>query len=250
MQLDDKVTIDTPEGLELELQLAGLGSRFIAGTVDLIIQLLAITVLLLVTGALSGGGHLNAVAAVIGAFAIWFAYPVAFEVLARGRTPGKRLSHLRVVRDSGASVDLAASAIRNLLRVLDGLPLVYLPTTISIIATSRNQRPGDLAAGTLVIREAATPSRRQLAKAKRQRGPRPLETPRRELPAWDVSAVTPAELAAVRGFLERRASLEQKARSQLARRLAEGLAAKVAGGSPGGSPERFLETVAEIKMQR
>jgi uncharacterized RDD family membrane protein YckC len=240
--LDDRVSIPTPEGLELELQLAGLGSRFIAGTVDVIIQILAIVALAVVTGEFSGGGHLNAVAFVIIAFLIWFGYPIAFEVLARGRTPGKRWTQLRVVRDSGDPVDLPASAIRNLVRLLDGPLLLYLPTMISIIATQRNQRPGDLAAGTLVIRESPQGRRRK--------------APETTLPAtaspsgdWDVSAITPTELATVRSFLERRQTLAPSARSDLARRLADGLVTKVAGAAHSGNAEDFLETLVALKSK-
>ena len=239
MELEDRVTIATPEGVELQLALAGLGSRFIAGVIDLIIQLVVVVVLALLTGALSGGGALNTVVFVVGAFLVAFFYPVLFEVLAGGRSPGKRVNHLRVVRENGTPIDFPASAIRNLLRLLDGPPLLYLPTTVSIVATARNQRPGDLAAGTLVIREAPV-----LAAA-------PVSPPARALPAdWDVSAVTPQELAAVRRFLARRESLERRARHELALRLANGLGAKVAGARLRGDPERFLETLAELKTRR
>jgi uncharacterized RDD family membrane protein YckC len=238
VELDDRVTIDTPEGIELQLQLAGLGSRFIAGVTDLIIQILLLVVLALVTGALSGGGALNATVYVIGAFAILFVYPILFEVLARGRTPGKRLTHLRVVRDTGAPDDLPASAIRNLMRIIDGPLLLYLPTIILILTTARNQRPGDLAAGTLVIREGAP----------EQQAARP--TSARELPAtWDVSAVTAQELAAIRQFLDRRDTLDRSSRAELAARLANGLGAKVAGAQLRGDPELFLQTLAELKAR-
>jgi uncharacterized RDD family membrane protein YckC len=238
VELDDRVTIATPEGIELELQLAGLGSRFIAGVTDLIIQIVLLVILVIVTGGLSGGQSLNTAVAVIAVFVILFFYPILFEVLARGRTPGKRLTQLRVVRDTGAPDDLPASAIRNLMRIVDGPLLLYLPTVISIIATAHNQRPGDLAAGTLVIREGS--------------GHRPSDrgATRVDLPAsWDVSAITPQELAAIRQFLERRTTLDRKARSELAARLANGLGAKVAGAQLRGDPEAFLQTLADLKAR-
>ena len=86
-------------------------------------------------------------------FAIYFGYDVAFEVLANGRTPGKRWTGLRVLRDDGRPVDLLSSAIRNVVRLVDGLPLSYLPAMVSILVTQRNQRLGDLAASTIVVRE-------------------------------------------------------------------------------------------------
>ena len=141
MELEDRITIATPEGLELEVQLAGLGSRFIAGITDLIIQVVLVVVLGGSHGVISGGGHLDAAAFVIGAFLVVFGYPIGFEVLARGRTPGKRFTHLRVVREGGTAVDLPASAIRNFMRLIDGPTLMYIPTVVSIMATRRNQRP-------------------------------------------------------------------------------------------------------------
>lgn len=245
MDLEDRITIATPEGVELELALAGLGSRFIAGIGDLTIQGLLILALAVLTGAFAGGEHANTVAFVIGAFVIWFLYPIAFEVLAAGRTPGKRLSHLRVVRDSGAPVDLPASAIRNLVRVLDGPLLAYLPTVISVALTAHHQRPGDIAGGTLVIRERPPDQ------------PQPAHTPwATSVPgaephaSWDVSAITPQELIAVRRFLERRGTLEPVPRGELAAWLADGLRAKVAGAPARPDPEHFLETLAQVKARR
>lgn len=240
MDLDDRITIASPEGVELELQLAGLASRFIAGIADLTIQAVLILALAVATGALGGGNDLNTVAFVIGTFVIWFLYPIAFEMLAAGRTPGKRLSRLRVMRDSGAPVDLSASAIRNLVRLLDGPLLSYLPTVISIAVSPRNQRPGDIAAGTLVIRESP-PARS---------APAPGAVAEELHAGWDVSAITPRELAAVRRFLERRETLEITSRRELAARLAGGLRAKVAGAPAPPDPERFLEELARTKARR
>jgi uncharacterized RDD family membrane protein YckC len=242
VELEDRITISTPEGLELEVQLAGLGSRFIAGMVDLIIQAALVVVLVILTGVLSHGGKLDLLAAVVGVFLAWIIYPIGFEVLNRGRTPGKLLTHLRVVRDGGGAVDLTSSAIRNFMRLIDGPTLSYIPTIVSIIATKRNQRLGDLAGGTLVVREAPPATAAE------------IQTPGGPLMAswesWDVSAVTDAEIATVRQFLARRSSLHPRARSDLARRLADGLAAKV-GGAPGeGSGERFLETLVQAKSRR
>jgi uncharacterized RDD family membrane protein YckC len=243
VDLDESITVATPEGVELRLQLAGLGSRFIAGAADVIIQLLLIVILALLTGALSGSSGVGLAVFAIGTFVITIFYPVLFEVLAGGRPPGKRLSHLRVVRDSGAPVDVTASLIRNLIRLLDGPTLLYLPTIVSIAVTSHNQRPGDLAAGTLVIREqpptTPTPAPRPLTAATTTAG--------RSVPRWDTSAITPQETAAVRRFLERRHTLDVKARQELALRLANGLRPKVTSPPSDLTPERFLEEIVQSK---
>jgi uncharacterized RDD family membrane protein YckC len=203
---------------------------------------LLVVVLVLVTGAISGGGSADTAAFVIGVFLVWFIYPIAFEVLARGRTPGKRFTHLRVVRDDGSAVDLPAAAIRNFMRLLDGLLFLYVPTIVSIIVTKRNQRPGDLAAGTLVVREEPTPAVRLPA---RPAVPDLIAS----WQSWDMTAVTEADIATVRRFLGRRETLDNSARAELARRLAEGLSDKVAGAPHDGSAELFLETLVEAKSR-
>jgi uncharacterized RDD family membrane protein YckC len=251
MDFEDRLTITTPEGVELELQLAGLGSRFIAQIVDLIIKGLAIALLWFV---LSQAG-LVGVAIVIPATAlVMFAYDVVFETFSNGRTPGKRAARLRVVRAGGEAVDFMSSAIRNALRLVDGLPTSYVPGIISILATKRNQRLGDLAAGTIVIHEepigapsaaAATPWAQP---AWGQPAPPPPPPPPGGV--WDVSSVAAEELAAVRSFLERRWTLDPSARGQLALQLADALWPKVAGAPPGLPPEVFLEQLEQQKSVR
>jgi uncharacterized RDD family membrane protein YckC len=239
VELEDLITIRTPEGIELRIALAGLGSRFIAGAADLIIQALLTLILALLTGAFdASNGFLEAIF-YIGVFVIWLLYPIFFELLAKGRTPGKRWTHLRVLRDDGAPVDLPASAIRNLMRLLDGPLLLFLPTAVGIAVTTNNQRPGDLAAGTLVIRERPP----QTGAAVTPLAPEPAS-------AWDVSGVTVAEIAVVRRFLERRHDLDRAARDQLALRLSQGLRAKVAGAPANLPDEGFLEELARIKASR
>ncbi|MDQ6842009.1 MAG: RDD family protein, partial [Actinomycetota bacterium] len=119
MDLDDRITIAAPEGVELQLVLAGLGSRFIGGAIDLIVQSLLILILAVVTVLTATSTTLVLVVFYIGLFLVTFAYPILFEVRGGGRTPGKRMAHTRVLRAHGAPVDLPASAIRNLMRLLD-----------------------------------------------------------------------------------------------------------------------------------
>jgi len=250
VDLDESITISTPEGLELRLQLAGLGSRFIAGAVDLAIMLALLAILALIVGPVAGlSSGVSGVVYVIGAFVILLFYPILFEVWGPGQTPGKRMSNLRVLRDSGTPVDLPASSIRNLMRLIDGPLLLYIPSIVSIAVTRRNQRPGDVAAGTIVTREQPAPRR------PRKRAPAVVGSPagpdvEESADRWDTSSVTPQEVAAVRRFLERRESLERRARRELAVRLADGLRPKVSSAPPDLGPERFLEELERIKRTR
>jgi uncharacterized RDD family membrane protein YckC len=240
VQYEDRITIPTPEGVSLELTLAGLGSRAVAGAVDLVLKGMLVGMLLIVLlGAFGDVGALMALPAI--ALVMLF-YDVAFEVLADGRTPGKRGSGLRVVRSSGRRVDFMASMIRNLVRLVDGFPFGFLPTMVCILVTRRNQRPGDLAADTVVIRDRRAIDDQIPGPAR----PEPVGDPFGIGPRWDVSAVGADDVATVRAFLERRSQLGPEARARLARQL-DGALRPLVGGADERDPERFLEILYDAK---
>ena len=244
MEYEDRLTIETPEGVELELTLAGLGSRFIAALFDYTIEgILVGAVALVVFLATDLNLDIGLATFAFATFVIFFGYDIFFEVLASGRTPGKRLTGLRVVRTGGQPITFLPSTIRNLMRLVDILPTTYVIGAISILVTERNQRLGDLVAGTIVVRE--------------RRGGRGEPEAASALPApppatvhWDVSAITSDELVAVRSFLERRDDLTWDARADLARTLAVPLRQKVVGAPEAMSEEEFLEHVAAAKAAR
>lgn len=240
--------IATPEGVDLEIELAGVGSRCAAAALDLILKAVLIVAFVLVGNAALGGSSYWDAIAIASVFLVLFAYDVLFETLAGGRTPGKRALGLRVLLAEGESVGLRASAVRNLLRFVDEYLLLFAPGIISILVTRRNQRLGDLAANALVVRDRAPADvSRRLAKKAAPAGTGPA---RPDLAAWDVSAVTVDELATVHQFLERRAALTRESRMRLAGQLAERLRGKVAGAPEELPPESFLERLAEAKGAR
>jgi uncharacterized RDD family membrane protein YckC len=260
VDLEDAITIATPEGVQLRVVLAGAASRFIAGSIDLVIEFVLVTLAALVAFLLIGGG-IGAAVFFVALLAIFLLYNILFEVLAAGRTPGKRMTHLRVVLEGGAPVDLPASATRTLMRLIDWLPSAYLVGLGSILVTRNNQRLGDIAAGTLVIREITpaglAPVGLATASAQIPAGA-PLAAPSAAhvdgatasvgaIVSADASAVTAEELAAVQRFLARRQSLDSTARRALAFRLEQGLRAKVSGLPQTGDPEEFLEALARVK---
>jgi uncharacterized RDD family membrane protein YckC len=248
VEYEERTRIATPEGVELELVLAGLASRFMAEIVDAALIVLGVLALIAVAAIAGGTAGLVIVSIAIGGLMLLsVCYHVAFEVLAAGRTPGKRINRLRVVMDGGGPVGLRASAVRNLLRLLEGPPLFYVPAVVAILATRRNQRLGDLAAGTLVVREPGEPRRRR---RKATAAEQTALAPGLRLAEWDVSAITQEELAAIRSFLARRDMFAPAARRGLARELAERLGAKVAGQPPGLPAETLLEGIAAAKSAR
>jgi uncharacterized RDD family membrane protein YckC len=239
MEYEDRITIETPEGVPLELILAGYGSRFSSQLIDFTLKLVLIGALTLVLGI---AGDLGPAIFFVMAFLVYVGYDVAFETLGSGRTPGKRGSGLRVVREGGEPVTFTVSCIRNIVRIIDGIATGYAVGTISILVSRRNQRLGDMAAGTLVVRESTAEAAAPPAVPSR-----PPPTP---ASAWDVTGVSTAELAAVRHFLDRRYELAPGSRARLARQLADGLRAKVPGARDDVPPERFLEALAVAKARR
>jgi uncharacterized RDD family membrane protein YckC len=241
MEYEDRVRIDTPEGVSLELTLAGVGSRFTAALIDNIIEGVVVAAAAGIVFGISLG-PIGTAAFVLVAFAMFFGYDVLFEVMNGGRTPGKRRVGIRVVRTGGEPITFFPSAARNLMRLVDILPTFYVIGAISVLVTKRNQRLGDLVAGTIIVRERTPP-----AAAGTQRS---FTSPPPVTATWDVSGVTTEELAAVRSFLERRDSITWDARVQLARTLADGLSGKVVGVADAMDPEPFLEHLAAAKAAR
>lgn len=252
----DRMSIATPEGLTVELVLGGLGSRFTAAVVDLTIKIVLLVGLLLLVEA-AGSDYGVAFGSIV-SLVIYIGYDIAFESLARGRTPGKRLAGLRVLRADGRPVDVLSSSIRNIVRLVDGVTLAYLPGMISILVTRRNQRLGDLAGGTIVVRE----ERAEDAPAPTFDTPGTPGTPAR---AWqppgvpgavpagpagvilDLTAVTGQDVVGLRAFVDRRAQLDPALRTDLAARLAGAVRPRVGGATDGLSDEQLIEQIVRAK---
>lgn len=243
MNLDDRLTIDTPEGVSIDLTLAGLASRFGAAVLDILIQgilLLAVVLALALAGSnldadlgvfVMGIGTLVIAVVVIG-------YYVLFEALNGGRTPGKAAFGIRVTTVDGTALTLGAVTLRTLMRLVDFLPAAYAVGAIAIVSTSRNQRLGDMVAGTVVIRDRAPVRIHDIPDAGGQ------------LQGWDVSAVTDGQLALARRFLARRADLAPDARARLSADLATRLRSAVSGGERLDDEEFLAQLVIEKQARR
>ncbi len=244
MFYEDRISVATPEGVTLEATLAGVGSRFAAALIDQVLRVVLLIALLILQRVVDGDGSTSSgvfLATLLTAmFLVQFAYDVLFETLASGRTPGKRWTGLRVVKLGGAPVGFVASALRNVLRIVDALPGFYLVGILSVLFTKNNQRLGDLAAGTIVVVDRRHPAARPL----------PRTTTTDDDALWDVSAVTADEVATVRRFLERRTSLTPEARDRLAMEMATRLGPKVVGPPRQWEPEAFLEYLVATKAAR
>ncbi|MFN2464679.1 MAG: RDD family protein [Candidatus Dormibacteria bacterium] len=152
----DGLFIATPERVSFSYQLAGLGSRFLALFLDSVILAVVLTLFSLVTVATGLGGPAAAVIVFIAFTVIFNVYFIFFEGLWSGQTPGKKAARLRAVGSSGQPITFEQALMRNLVRNLDFLPFLYGIGIVALFVNGRGQRLGDLAAGTVVVRERAS----------------------------------------------------------------------------------------------
>lgn len=248
MDPEDRLVTTTPDGVDLEVVLAGFGSRLGAVLLDTLIQLVLLSGLALATSQVfTNSGEtedlLRDAAASAGVFLIAFGYFVVLETLNHGRTIGKSAAGLRVVRLDGRPLGFLASLLRTVLRIVDYLPL-GLVGTVLILATRRHQRVGDLAAGTIVIRERRAADARAALPERWVRADDPVAYPALR---WDVTGVSPEQLVLAERFLASRRDYRPEARERLAEQLRAALAGGVAGAPEGLSAEGFLEGVVAAK---
>lgn len=149
--LDTRHSIETPEGAMLPLTPAGFMVRSLAQIIDILIRFGITLVMFLLLSLL---GKMGSGIALILAFLLEWFYPVFFEVSRQGRTPGKKWLGIRVVNDDGTPITFGPSLLRNLLRVVDFLPMLYLTGIIASLCNRQFKRLGDLAAGSMVVYDA------------------------------------------------------------------------------------------------
>jgi uncharacterized RDD family membrane protein YckC len=235
----------TGEAVVLELRLAKFASRALSVAVDIAVQ-----VGLLIGGLLVIGGvgsqvdeALAAALALVTVVLVLVGYPVAFETLTRGRTLGKLLLGLRVVRDDGGPIRFRHALVRALLAVVEIYLTVGAVALLVSLASPRGKRLGDFLAGTVVVRERLPVRSAPLAAM-----PPPLA-------AWastlDLSRV-PDDLAlAARQLLARAPELVADVREAMARRMADDLARVTAPAPPPGTPAlAFLAAVVAERRNR
>ncbi len=221
-----EVLIATPENVAIEYELAGLGTRFCANFLDMLLMLLTLAGVFVVIGLLAFGllalgarehvawlvkflhelgGFISAGMTIL-SFVVFWGYFIYFEFKWNGQTPGKRASGLRIVREGGYPVDLYSVILRNLLRIIDFLPGFYFIGIASITLTSHYQRLGDLLGGTLVVKQRAPQNLLNLLQSTRLQ-PEHLDRGALALIMRDAERLTPEQYRAVRHFTERRRSI-------------------------------------------
>ena len=243
------------------MPLAGIGSRFIALLVDMLIWgvgLLALFLLFwIVEPAMRAFSRLSyqwsVAIVVLTLFLLNWGYFTLFEAFWNGHTPGKRVARIRVIQRSGRPIGLFESMARNLIRFVDQFPGFYVVGIIAMFVTRQHQRLGDLAAGTLVVRDREQEPAPWNDSANRTFtaqifSPPPLPPEPHtflSLPASAVARLSSADLEVLEGFFSRRLDMPLETRQTLARRIAAAIQAKCGLEPPAGaSVETFLEAIA------
>ncbi len=153
-----RLAIETPESVRFRYELADVGARALALTIDTLVQYVVLGLgFVALTYAVRDVLDIGPAVWIVGVFAIHWFYFVFFELAWSGQTPGKRLVGIRVVRAGGYPVTFLAVLTRNLLRVIDWLPMAYGVGLVSAFCEPERRRLGDLVARTLVVRERSAP---------------------------------------------------------------------------------------------
>ncbi len=269
-----EILVVTPENIEIEYELAGLGTRFLANLIDSLVQTAIYVGIWIVFGlialivSLGAGAIAHALGAffaevqvalgLIAAFVVLWGYFIYFETVWNGQTPGKRQMGLRVVRDGGYPINIYAAIVRNLIRVMDGMPIVALGLIgagvfgheplagaaggvciliplLCLMLSARYQRLGDFIAGTMVVKQRAprVPTLEALA-------PPPRVLPE-HLAAYALADIgrhvyemSVPEYRAVHHYLDRRWQLPPQIQQAAAMRLAVPLMQRLGITPPAG----------------
>lgn len=244
------------------MPLAGIGSRFIALLIDYLIWFAGYFVLFLLMTFLMPGiearsshtAQWTAAIYMFATFLLYWGYFTLFEAFWNGQTPGKRVAKIRVIQRSGRAIGLFESMARNLVRIIDQIPFVYAVGVISMFVTRQHQRLGDLAAGTLVVRdrEPETPSwagegGARTFTAQIYSPVAPAQEPQSGIvmQATGIAKLTASDLEVLEGFFARRLDMSLETRQKMAERIAAAVQAKSGIDIPPGvSVESFLEAAA------
>ena len=241
IETEEILIIETPERVQLAFALASIGNRFLAVAIDHFIQYFVIFVVAYAFVSLSGISDFTQqesasqlfqdvskwtiAVLIIVLFLIFSGYFVLFEWLWNGQTPGKRLLKLRVIREDGRPITLWEALARNLLRIFDAVPGFVLPVysvgLITIFMNQRDQRIGDMFAGTVVIRERSDEAptfQETFSNPVSEAAFRRVQKP--TVFQADVNSITEAEIGVVENFLRRRWDLTERQRLWMAWRVA------------------------------
>jgi len=244
--LPEDLVVATPEQVAFRFETAGLGSRFAAQLLDLLV-LTGIFVALGLAGiglsAVTGQVAPGLLLFVVVGFASFWAYWILPEALWSGQSVGKYVLHLRVIDARGGPITGGQAVIRNLLRVVDFLPWWYALGAVVMFGTARSQRLGDLAAGTIVIRERAAVRLDDLVAQSDAGG-----AGGRRTATWQALRLDPRLHRFVQAYAQRRPDLAPERRAQLARDVEPALQAALPDVVRSGGALAALDLLADREL--
>jgi len=220
MRFFNQVTLSTPESVELEFTLAGIGNRALALMIDYLVLGTILIAVLFTWGILSIQIPESITEQIfpwlfaltlLGIFFIYVGYFVFFETLWQGQTPGKRYVKIRVIQDSGKPIGILQATLRALLRPIDD---TFSLGAIFIVFNSKEKRIGDLVAGTIVVQEERRINADKLAISDQAQA-----VANQLLEEANINALLPDDFGVIREYLKRRKDMEPNAKLELSRKL-------------------------------
>ena len=259
-----RIEFETPENVGIEYEVAGLGTRFVAWVVDNILLWVAFFVIFIVvvcSGAISDqalrdwlptpgdpDGQAQITLYAVGAFVLFsglstFLYFGLSELLWRGQTIGKRMVGIRVVRADGFSLDSGSILTRNVFRVIDNLPLLWIVPVVS----KRSQRTGDMVAGTIIVSD----SQEQISRLRRDLADRPRSDARFYFDPGMLKKLRPQDVEGIERILERWSVLSVNQQETLLAKMVPPLAKRLGTEEPFSADHRqFLEDLLAAELRR
>jgi uncharacterized RDD family membrane protein YckC len=250
---DGDLVVSTPERVSFDYQVAGLGTRAIAQILDLLIISVILAAVYFVALAISIVGSVTAtLVALIGSFVVIFGYFWLSESLWSGQTIGKKAFRLRAVGDRGEPLTFAQAGIRNIVRIVDFLPYAYGVGLIVLFANGKGKRLGDLAAGTIVVKDSDHVGLWQLPGARWPAAGAPLTPPPPAYAPASAAELTlrrldPEVRRFVASYARRRPELSMEVRVRLATQVQSSLSTALPDVFAQYGPLAALDRLADLE---
>jgi uncharacterized RDD family membrane protein YckC len=247
--MEERYQVSTPENISFNFDVAGIGSRFMAALVDVaiygVISIAAGLITLQIINRLDDDHLISVIVAVYTGldFVLYWGYYILFEIIWGGQSPGKRLLKLRVVRLDGTPADAGQIVMRNIGRLVDIFPGFYAVGVITMFLNDQSRRLGDLAAGTLVVRESQPLTLDQLSAST---STIPLsDKARAEAAMLPLYRLSRNQIDIAREFIQRRANMKEPQRARLAMQIGLAVATQMGVALPSypAQAEYLLELV-------
>ena len=257
---DSDLVVATPERVSFDYQVAGLGTRAVAQLVDLLIVggILTAVYFVALAAEVASADTVAALIVVIGSFVVIFGYFWVSESLWSGQTIGKKVFRLRAVGDRGEPLTFMQAGIRNIVRIVDFLPYAYGIGLVVLFANGKGKRLGDLAAGTVVVKDSdriglwQLPGGRPAPAAATGPGvPPPAPVPLAPVSATEVALrrLDPELRRFVTSYARRRHQLSLHVRAELANRVQPSLRSAAPEVFAEHGPLAALDHLADLERQ-